>query len=116
MESISGKLDSGTSPFRQDVPAYYGYGKAVEGALGCMRTCYIHLEKRGKITKKYHSSFRRKPLWKLTPGEVPPYSSHIVEEYINKGKIETSAPTPSHDAIKREEKEEKPSSNITSPW
>lgn len=116
MEGIDGTLKEGISPFRQEVPSYYGYGRAVEGALGCVRACYTHLEERGKLTKKYHSKFRRKPLWHLTPGEVPPYSPHVVEEYFDKGKIETSAPSPSQDSIKREDKEKKPLSDITSPW
>lgn len=43
-----------------------GYGSAdgnnppIEGARGCMRECYAHLEQRGVLTRSFHNLFREK--------------------------------------------------------
>lgn len=43
-----------------------GYGSAdgnnppIEGARGCMRECYAHLEQRGVLTRNFHNPFREK--------------------------------------------------------
>lgn len=51
-----------------------GYGSAdgnnppIEGARGCMRECYAHLEQRGVLTRSFHNPFREKgqKQWKIT--------------------------------------------------
>ena len=51
-----------------------GYGSAdgnnppIEGARGCMRECYAHLEQRGVLTRNFHNPFREKgqKQWKIT--------------------------------------------------
>ena len=45
------------------IETYMRHGSALEGARGCMRECYIHLEKTGKLTKKFHTPFRKRKPW-----------------------------------------------------
>jgi hypothetical protein len=47
------------------VGAQYGYGRALEGARGCIRACMIHLEERGRVKNKFANPFRRSKPWKL---------------------------------------------------
>jgi ferredoxin len=37
------------------------------GARGCQRACFMHLEERGKLSNKFHSPFRLRPPWKMSP-------------------------------------------------
>jgi len=41
-----------------------------EGARGCMRECLAHLEKQGKLTRKFRNPFRTKKPWRLTDEAV----------------------------------------------
>jgi len=43
----------------------YGYGRALEGARGCIRACMIHLEDQGKLGNAFDQPFRRRPQWEL---------------------------------------------------
>ncbi len=43
-----------------------GFNPALEGARGCLRACYVHLEQKGVLKKKFHSPFRKRPQWKLS--------------------------------------------------
>ncbi|NUP99986.1 MAG: hypothetical protein HUU35_09040 [Armatimonadetes bacterium] len=43
----------------------YEYGRALEGASGCIRACMIHLEEQDKLENQFKSPFRRKQPWKL---------------------------------------------------
>lgn len=45
------------------LPPYMRHNHAVEGARGCMRECYIHLEKTGKLTRKFKNEFRKRKPW-----------------------------------------------------
>ena len=47
------------------IETYMRHGSALEGARGCMRECYVHLEKTGRLTKKFTSPFRKRPPWKI---------------------------------------------------
>ena len=50
------------------------YGRALEGASGCIRACMIHLENQGKLTNKFQQKFRRRPEGHVdwnTPVEEP---------------------------------------------
>ena len=52
---------------------YMRHGPALEGARGCMRECYAHLEKTGKLTRKFTTPFRKpdyKP-WKVDRSQYP---------------------------------------------
>ena len=43
----------------------YDYGRALEGARGCIRACMIHLEQQGKLGNKFDRPFRRRAEWRL---------------------------------------------------
>ena len=43
----------------------YGYGRALEGARGCIRACMIHLEQQGKLGNTFDRPFRRRAEWRL---------------------------------------------------
>ncbi len=38
---------------------------ALEGARGCIRACFIHLEETGRIKNLFHSPFRKRKPWRL---------------------------------------------------
>jgi len=42
-----------------------GYGRALEGAKGCIRACMLHLEQQGKLSNTFVNPFRRRPPWRL---------------------------------------------------
>ncbi|HCA47295.1 MAG TPA: hypothetical protein DEP45_08010 [Armatimonadetes bacterium] len=50
---------------RYKVGPTYDYGRALEGASGCIRACMIHLEEQGKLTNTFTEPFRRRPDWQL---------------------------------------------------
>lgn len=43
----------------------YVYGRALEGARGCMRACMVHLEQQGKLSNTFDQPFRRRPQWRI---------------------------------------------------
>ncbi|MCK4602690.1 MAG: hypothetical protein KAU28_09500, partial [Phycisphaerae bacterium] len=43
----------------------YVYGRALEGARGCIRACMIHLETQGKLKNTFKNPFRRRKPWRL---------------------------------------------------
>jgi ferredoxin len=45
------------------IDLYNRHGSALEGARGCMRECYIHLEKTGRLKKKFDTPFRKRKPW-----------------------------------------------------
>ncbi len=49
----------------EDIMPYNRHMSALEGGRGCMRECYIHLEKTGKLTRKFVHPFRKRPPWKI---------------------------------------------------
>jgi ferredoxin len=51
---------------RYKVPPEYDYGRAIEGARGCIRACMVHLDEQGKLQNKFKSPFRKREPWKLT--------------------------------------------------
>lgn len=50
---------------RYKVGPTYDYGRALEGAKGCIRACMVHLERQGKLSNTFDRPFRRRPQWKL---------------------------------------------------
>ena len=44
---------------------YMRHNHALEGARGCMRECYIHLEKKGVLTHKFKNEFRKRKPWSI---------------------------------------------------
>lgn len=65
-----------------------GYGSAdgnnppVEGARGCMRECYAHLEDRGVLTRSFHNRFREKGAkpWVITDEWRAEYERRIRQD------------------------------------
>ena len=47
------------------VPPQNEYGRALEGASGCIRACMIHLEEQGKLENRFKEPFRKRKPWKL---------------------------------------------------
>ena len=47
------------------VGSQYVYGRALEGARGCIRACMIHLEEQGKLKNAFKNPFRRRKPWRL---------------------------------------------------
>ena len=47
------------------IPLYQRHACAIEGARGCMRECYIHLEKTGRLKRKFTSPFRKRKPWRI---------------------------------------------------
>lgn len=43
----------------------YVYGRALEGARGCIRACMVHLEEQGKLKNKFKKPFRIRKPWRL---------------------------------------------------
>ncbi len=58
-EGLFGGEDRELNPFEGDYPRQYGYGRAIEGACGCMRACMVHLEQRNKLLRTFRNPFRQ---------------------------------------------------------
>ncbi len=50
---------------RYKVPPMYVYGRALEGARGCIRACMMHLEEQEKLENKFKQPFCRRKPWRL---------------------------------------------------
>ena len=55
----------GTGPKGTGPNPVYEYGRALEGARGCIRACMIHLEEQGKIKNAFKKPFRIRKPWRL---------------------------------------------------
>ncbi len=53
------------NPFLIEPSPVYVYGRALEGARGCIRACMIHLEEEGRITKTFKNPFRKRKPWRI---------------------------------------------------
>ncbi len=62
-KGIQGGLEGERNPFDGEYPRKYGYGRAIEGACGCIRACMIHLEERRKLKNQFKNKFRNNPQW-----------------------------------------------------
>ena len=49
------------------------HNHALEGARGCMRECYIHLERKGVLTHKFKNEFRKRGVkpWSIDRSKRP---------------------------------------------
>jgi len=47
------------------VKPIHEYGRALEGARGCIRACMMHLEEQGKLKNSFKEPFRRGKPWRL---------------------------------------------------
>ena len=84
-QGLHGGKDGELSPFDKEYPHQYGYGRAVEGACGCIRACMAHLEQRKKLKCDFRNPFRKPgwTQWKVdhsTPCEAPPEYEGRIED------------------------------------
>ena len=87
-KGLNGGLNGEADPFDGKYPNQFGYGRAIEGAAGCMRACFIHLEKRDKVLNKFHNEFRTEKPWTIDRSKPYELSEDIIENYVKTGKIE----------------------------
>ncbi len=82
-------------PFIQDYPHFYGYGRAIEGACGCIRACMVHLEEKGILKNKFDRPFREKgrKQWKIDHAarDAEPLTVEVEETYAQAGMLEDAA-------------------------
>ncbi len=67
-------------PFADSTLSAFAHWPAIGGAKGCIRECMIHLEKTGRLKKKFHNPFRKKKLWTLLSSKGRKSS---MEQYSN---------------------------------
>ncbi len=53
------------NPFIAQPKPIYEYGRALEGARGCIRACMVHLEQTGRLEKKFKRPFRTRKPWRI---------------------------------------------------
>ncbi|MDD2707345.1 MAG: hypothetical protein PHV34_04990 [Verrucomicrobiae bacterium] len=69
-------------PFADATLSSFHHWPAIEGARGCIRACMDHLEKEDRLTRKFHTPFRTKPVWKLMrKTEKPKENEDGTDEY-----------------------------------
>lgn len=88
-EGIKGGFNNERNPFIGEYPRRYGYGRAIEGAAGCMRACMVHLEKRGVLKNKFKEPFRTGSMWSIDHSRDGEVASFVNNEYIKTGKHES---------------------------
>jgi len=81
-EGFNGGLDHELDPFNGKYPNQFGYGRAIEGACGCMRACFIHLEKRKKIKNLFHNEFRTSPQWEVDHSKPYELTQDVIDYYV----------------------------------
>ena len=56
----------------------FGHNPPLEGARGCMRECYAHLEQRGVLKRDFHNKFRDgSKAWAITDAWRAKYAAEI---------------------------------------
>ncbi|HBE02301.1 MAG TPA: hypothetical protein DC049_07475 [Spirochaetia bacterium] len=53
------------NPFIASPGPRYQYGRAIEGARGCIRACMMHLEEKEKLKNKFRMPFQRRKPWRM---------------------------------------------------
>lgn len=88
-EGLKGGSNNSRNPFEHTYPRLYGYGRAIGGAMGCIRACMIHLEERKKLKKSFYNKFRTKKAWSDIIRDKPyEYDDEIYEFYSKKNMTE----------------------------
>lgn len=87
-KGIQGGLDKELNPFEGEYPRQYGYGRAVEGACGCIRACMVHLEERKKIKNLFKNKFRNGKQWEVDRSKPYELTPEVIEYYGKNGMIE----------------------------
>lgn len=60
---VNGRDPERTISDQNGIGLYMRHNSALEGARGCIRACYVHLEETGKLTRKFRTMFRKRPQW-----------------------------------------------------
>jgi hypothetical protein len=68
----------------------YGYGRAIEGACGCIRACMVHLEERKKIKNLFKNKFSSGPQWEIDRSKPYELTQEVAEYYEKRGMVEDS--------------------------
>lgn len=87
-KGMGGGADKALNPFEGEYPRWYGYGRAIEGASGCIRACMIHLEERRKIKNLFRNKFRTREPWRVDHSKPYELTPDVVEYYEKRGMIE----------------------------
>lgn len=87
-EGVKGGYNNERNPFLDEYPRQFGYGRAIEGAAGCMRACMVHLEKKNKMTNKFTEPFRTNKMWTVDRKNSNVIAKKVQEQYIDTGKVE----------------------------
>ena len=87
-KGIQGGKDKELNPFEDEYPRQYGYGRAVEGACGCIRACMIHLEERKKLKNVFHNKFRSSPQWEIDRSKPYELTQEIIDYYEKNDMVE----------------------------
>lgn len=85
---IKGGYDNERNPFIGEYPRQYGYGRAIEGAAGCIRACMVHLEQKDKLKNRFKETFRTNRMWSVDHKNEDVVAPAVKEEYIKRGKVE----------------------------
>ncbi len=56
---------AGSLPYNKSSSNIFHLPGAVEGARGCIRACFIHLEEKGVLGNKFNHPFRKRKPWRL---------------------------------------------------
>ncbi len=87
-KGIQGGTNRELNPFEGDYPKKYGYGRAIEGACGCMRACMVHLEERRKIKSQFINKFSSGKQWEIDRSKPYELTEEVLEYYGKNGMIE----------------------------
>lgn len=52
-------------PYNRASASMFHLPGAIEGARGCIRACFIHLEETGRVSNRFNSPFRKREPWHL---------------------------------------------------
>jgi hypothetical protein len=87
-KGIQGGINKELNPFLGEYPRKYGYGRAIEGACGCMRACMVHLEERRKIKSQFINKFSSGKQWEVDRSKPYELTEEVLEYYGKNGMIE----------------------------
>jgi ferredoxin len=87
-KGIQGGINKELNPFLGEYPRKYGYGRAIEGACGCMRACMVHLEERRKIKSQFINKFSSGKQWEIDRSKPYELTEEVLEYYGKNGMIE----------------------------
>ncbi len=87
-KGIQGGTNRELNPFDGEYPRMYGYGRALEGACGCMRACMVHLEERRKIKAQFINKFSSGKQWEIDRSKPYELTEEVLEYYGKRGMIE----------------------------